>query len=1348
MENKELLDNIIIGRVEPYIYAFSTNAVPNDLKIGETYRPVSSRLNEWKAHYPDLKEEFREKAMINDNVFFRDYAVHKYIQDGLGKNRLTRDQLEEGIYYSNEFFENASASDVKLAIDDIKETYKNNENKYHFYDALTNLPEILHFAREEKIWKPRSNQSDAIEKFKKAIDSGRKNLLMYAVMRFGKSFTSMMCAKEMNAKLVVVVSAKADVKIEWQKNVEVPKNFEGYEFITSKDLDRNNNLITEKLNEDKRIVAFLTLQDLKGELIKDKHKDIFRNKIDLLIIDETHFGARAETYGEILRNAKHDQDVKEKQFKDEHTLDELDENIKILDVDVKLHLSGTPYRILMSSEFEKDDIISFCQFSDIIEEQTKWDNENLLRDDVKEWDNPYFGFPQMIRFAFNPSKKAKEKLKEYKTNGYTYALSSLFKPKSKKKARDNSHKEFINENEVLELFEVIDGSREDENVLGFLDFDKIKQGKMCRHIVCVLPYRASCDALEKLLITNKEKFKNLNEYEIINISGVDNPNKYKESNDVKTKIRKCEKNNIKTLTLTVNKMLTGSTVEEWDTMIYLKDTSSPQEYDQAIFRLQSQFIKTYVDEKKDTIKYNMKPQTLLVDFDPYRLFALQEKKSMIYNVNVEETGNSLLKDILTSELKISPIITMNSNKIVEITPNDIMEAVSQYSKTKGIMDEISEIPVDLNLLNHPEIKNVIERQAEIGSNQGLFIDNTDEEEGDDIDIPSADIINNPTQESEPNNEDESETDEDKNDVEKQFRTYYARILFYSFLTEDKLISLSNIISGIDSNENNKRISKNLGLDIDILKLINQHMNAFILNQLDYTIQRINKLSKDESMDYIDRAQISINKFNKLSESEVVTPINVCNKMVDLIPNDYLRNSYNENGKILDIASKTGEFTLAIYNKYINDVGVEPEKMKDLIYTIPTSTVAYEFTRKIYEILGLNINNIAQRFNSYDLLEIKNGDNIDYLKIKNYLLQKKNFCDIELEGDLFIEEENKKMKFDMIIGNPPYQENIANRGEQPPLYHLFYDCATSLSKVVTLITPARFLFDAGKTPSVWNKKMLNDEHFKVVDYFPNSKDVFDSVDIKGGVAITYRNEGQHFGAIGTFVQDDMVRNILSKVSPKGEESLSQIIYSNTSYKYTSLFFSENEGFSSRVSGGSSRYLSSSVFDKFPEVFFDEKPLDGKNYIKIIGRKDSQRALYYFDERYINPPENFKNYKVYLASSNGTGMLGEALSEPIVGEPYMGSTETFVSFGNFETREEAENLVKYIRTKFARLMLGTKKVTQGNKKAAVWSNVPLQNFKQDSDIDWTKNVSEIDQQLYKKYNLEQDEIDYIESKIKEM
>lgn len=344
----------------------------------------------------------------------------------------------------------------------------------------------------------------------------------------------------------------------------------------------------------------------------------------------------------------------------------------------------------------------------------------------------------------------------------------------------------------------------------------------------------------------------------------------------------------------------------------------------------------------------------------------------------------------------------------------------------------------------------------------------------------------------------------------------------------------------------------------------------------------------------------------------------------------------------------------------------------------------------------------------------------------------------------IKGERGEMKFDYVIGNPPYQENIDNRGEQPPIYHKFYDMATEISDKVELITPARFLFNAGKTPMDWNKKMLQSNHFKVLYYNPTSKDIFGScIDIKGGISISYIDKTKQFNPINTFQPNSNIRTIINHILQHNIEPISNILYTNTSYKYNKLFFLENEDFINRVSGGSKRYLSSSAFDKFPEVFFDEKPNDKNEYAYIIGRQSNQRCWKYIKLSYLNPPENFNYYKVILPASNGSGLIGETLSTPVVGH-----TETFISFGKFNIKEDAIACEKYIKSKFARFCLGTKKVTQGNKTAEVWSNVPLQNFTKNSDIDWTKSIPEIDQQLYKKYGLSENEIAFIEKNVKEM
>ena len=215
----EILNEIIFGRVEPHIYAFTTETTPNYLKVGDTYRPIETRLNEWREHFPNLEKKFVSIAKVDDQTFFRDHAIHYFLEKESNKIRLDRKTFKD-IYYSNEFFKDTSASDLEDAIKAIGTSYLNNEFKYRFYKFDTSrIPFEPSYLRTQD-YEPRPNQKETIVNFKKALKKGRKNLLMYAVMRFGKSFTSMCCAVEMKAKFVIVVSAKADVKEEWKKTVE------------------------------------------------------------------------------------------------------------------------------------------------------------------------------------------------------------------------------------------------------------------------------------------------------------------------------------------------------------------------------------------------------------------------------------------------------------------------------------------------------------------------------------------------------------------------------------------------------------------------------------------------------------------------------------------------------------------------------------------------------------------------------------------------------------------------------------------------------------------------------------------------------------------------------------------------------------------------------------------------------------------------------------------------------------------------------------------------------------------------------------------------------------------------
>ena len=342
----------------------------------------------------------------------------------------------------------------------------------------------------------------------------------------------------------------------------------------------------------------------------------------------------------------------------------------------------------------------------------------------------------------------------------------------------------------------------------------------------------------------------------------------------------------------------------------------------------------------------------------------------------------------------------------------------------------------------------------------------------------------------------------------------------------------------------------------------------------------------------------------------------------------------------------------------------------------------------------------------------------------------------------------KEKYDFCIGNPPYHEETKDTSDIP-MYHKFMDAYYEIANVVELITPARFLFNAGKTPKAWNEKMLNDPHFKVLDYSPRADKYFRGVDIKGGIAITIRDSRKNYGAIGTFSQFPELNSIKQKVTEHSDfKTLDDFIIPQNKWDLDTLYADYPQLRERIGSDGKEKRLTTSIFE-LTEVFHD---VQEDNDVCIIGVINNKRTKKYVNRKYLAPHVGFEGWKVILPKSNGSGAIGEVLStplvgDPLVGDPLVGYTQTFIGIGILSTESEAQALFKYIKTKFARAMLGILKVTQDNPRST-WRYVPLQNFTNNSDIDWSASIPEIDKQLYRKYGLNDEEIAFIESHVKEM
>lgn len=341
------------------------------------------------------------------------------------------------------------------------------------------------------------------------------------------------------------------------------------------------------------------------------------------------------------------------------------------------------------------------------------------------------------------------------------------------------------------------------------------------------------------------------------------------------------------------------------------------------------------------------------------------------------------------------------------------------------------------------------------------------------------------------------------------------------------------------------------------------------------------------------------------------------------------------------------------------------------------------------------------------------------------------------------------KFDVVIGNPPYQEEAQGAGTRDtPIYHRFMDAAYSVGSKVVLITPARFLFDAGFTPKAWNEKMLADPHLTVPLYVPSSNQLFPGTDIKGGIAVTYRDVDRVGEPLGTFTKHPQLNTILHKVLASGDPSLERVgITSSRSFRYSDALYEDHPEALALRPDGNAALMSTNAFEQFSFLYHSDKPDDERDYVQVLGLIKNKRLSRWIRSDYITGPESFDRFKVVVTAANGSGQLGEALSTPLLGEPGVAVTQSFITIGSFDTEPEAVACLKYVKSKFARTMLGVLKITQHN-PAKVWKYVPAQDFTAGSDIDWTKSGAEIDSQLYAKYGLDAEEIAFIEFNVKPM
>jgi len=1304
-----------------YVFRINDEAHRGCLKIGEAtsdneniwgLEPNSKALN--KAAKKRI-DQYTQTAGIAYDLLYTELTIYndknglKSFSDHEVHNVLTRSGIIKKTFDSknkaNEWF-TSDLETIKKAITAVKE----GKDSLHASEVSeTQNPIIFRPEQKEAIYK-------TIKQFKKSNE-----MLWFAKMRFGKTLSALQVVKEHDFTRTLILTHRPVVDKGWFEDFgkifyDSPQNSygsknQGSQFAT---LER------ECKKGNSKYIYFASMQDLRGsELVGgnfNKNDEIFGTTWDFVIVDEAHEGTQTELGTNVLRELKK-------------------ENTKVL------HLSGTPFNLL--DNYQEEEIFTWDY---VMEQKAKADWDKIHFGDP----NPYASLPKLNIFTYDLGKL----LHGYIDEEVAFNFREFF--------RVSETGDFLHQKDVLSFLNLICKTDSESNY----PYSTNEYRDNFRHSLWMVPGVKEAKALSTMLKTHPV----FSQFDIVNVAGDGDEEEANEE-----ALKKVEKaigdkpHETYTITLSCGRLTTGVSVKAWTAVFMLSGShnTSASAYMQTIFRVQT----------PATINGQVKEECFVFDFAPDRTLKVIAETAKVSAKTGKTSGED--RKIMGEFLNFCPIIAFDGSRMTEYDVNGMLEQLKKVYIERVVNNGFE----DSHLYNRDQLMKLDDMEVEefnglkkvIGSTKAM-------PKSKDIEVNKQGFTEEDYEQIEKAQKKKKELSPEENELLERYKeqkkmrdtavsilrgiSIRMPLLIYGadVKNEETEISIDNFADLVDNQSWEEFMPK--GVDKATFKKFKKYYEPDVFRAAGKRIRALARATDHLTIEErIERITHIFGTFKNPDKETVLTPWRVVNMHLGDCLGGYVfldekrekiiahpiyssqgqvtEDVFATDARILEINSKSGLYPLYVaYSIFRN-------RIKETYPDKEPNTLTIEQQQKLWDktvaenVFVLCKTPMAKSITKRTLVGFRAASvNTHYFEdmVRQITQRPEKFIAKIKKGQAYWKANNNNdMKFNAIIGNPPYQVTAESGNRSIPVYNHFVQISKDLNPDnLSLIVPSRWM-SGGLGLSEFRQSMLEDRRLSQMTDYPDSNQIFPGVEVKGGICYflwkndydgkcdvtTIRGETvygpvkRQLDKFDILVRDSLSVVILDKILERDEESIIRILSVDKEFGWTSNF---NDFEKNRVNG-------------FIPLHYIVK---GKRKVGWINRTDISKSTELID-----------THKVLIPKAGSDG--GKRIPDVVLGKPLIAvnpsvCTQSFLFFF-VDSNNEAVSIEKYLKSKFLRYLVSLRKMTQDATRAT-YTWVPIQNFTENSDIDWNKSILEIDQQLYKKYDLSEGEIEFIESMIKPM